>query len=87
MAHLLAIPRMAGIQSFHINHANYISADNTIMHQMVKGEIVMELFLMDMSKDVVMGVTLGASTSDAVVQDSMSQIFFLTKMSSEMVDA
>jgi 4-hydroxy-3-methylbut-2-enyl diphosphate reductase len=29
-----------------------------------------------------MGVTSGASTPDAAVQDSMSQIFFLKKMSS-----
>jgi 4-hydroxy-3-methylbut-2-enyl diphosphate reductase IspH len=35
-----------------------------------------------MSKDVVMGVTSGASTPDAAVQDSLGQIFLLKKMMS-----
>ena len=81
-AHLLEIPHMAGIRSFHINRAECISADNTITHRTVDGEIVTEPFLLDMDKDVVMGVTSGASTPDAAVQDSLSQIFLLKKTSS-----
>jgi 4-hydroxy-3-methylbut-2-enyl diphosphate reductase len=79
-AHLLEIPHMADVRSFHINRADCISADNTITHRTVDGEIVTEPFLLDMDKDVVMGVTSGASTPDAAVQDSLSQIFLLRKM-------
>lgn len=82
-AHLLEIPHMAGIRSFHINRAECIGADNTITHRTVEGEIVTEQFLLDMEKDVVMGVTSGASTPDAAVQDSLSQIFLLKKLNKE----
>lgn len=76
-AHLLEIPQLEGIRSFHINRAECIGADNTITHRTVEGEIVTEPFLMDIQQDVVMGVTSGASTPDAAVQDSLSQIFLL----------
>jgi 4-hydroxy-3-methylbut-2-enyl diphosphate reductase len=79
-AHLLEIPHLAGIRSFHINRADCIGADNTITHRTVDGEIVTEPFLLDMDKDVVMGVTSGASTPDAAVQDSLSQIFLLKQL-------
>jgi 4-hydroxy-3-methylbut-2-enyl diphosphate reductase len=79
-AHLLEIPHVAGIRSFHINRADCIGADNTIMHRTVDGEIVTEPFVLDMSKDIVMGVTSGASTPDGAVQDSLSSIFLLKKM-------
>lgn len=76
-AHLLEIPHHAGIRSFHINRADCITADNKITHRTVSGEIVTEDFLLDLDKDVVMGVTSGASTPDAAVQESLSQIFML----------
>lgn len=77
-AHLLEIPHMAGVRSFHINRADCIGADNTITHRSVEGEIVTEKFLIDADKkDVVMGVTSGASTPDAAVQEALSQIFVL----------
>lgn len=79
-AHLLEIPMNAGIRSFHINKAECIGADNTITHRTMSGEIVTEPFLEDLDKDVVMGVTSGASTPDAAVQTSLSQIFLLKKM-------
>jgi len=80
-AHLLEIPQLAGIRSFHINRAECITADNTISHRTMSGEIVTEKFIEDLSKDVVMGVTSGASTPDAAVQDSLSSIFMLKKVS------
>lgn len=80
-AHLLEIPQLAGIRSFHINRAECITADNTISHRTMSGEIVTEKFIEDLSKDVVMGVTSGASTPDAAVQDSLSSIFMLKKLS------
>jgi 4-hydroxy-3-methylbut-2-enyl diphosphate reductase len=81
-AHLLEIPHLAGVRSFHINRSQCISADNTITHRTVDGVIVTEPFLLNMDKDVVMGVTSGASTPDAAVQDSLSQVFLLKKMNS-----
>jgi 4-hydroxy-3-methylbut-2-enyl diphosphate reductase len=80
-AHLLEIPILAGVRSFHINRADCITADNTITHRTMSGEIVTEPFLTDLNKDVVMGVTSGASTPDAAVQDSLSSIFMLRKLS------
>lgn len=79
-AHLLEIPIHAGVRSFHINRAECIGADNTITHRTVDGEIVTEKFIEDMDKELIMGVTSGASTPDAAVQDSLSQIFLLKKM-------
>jgi 4-hydroxy-3-methylbut-2-enyl diphosphate reductase len=79
-AHLLEIPHMAGVRSFHINRADCIGADNTITHRTTTGEIVTESFLEDINKEVVMGVTSGASTPDKAVQDSLSSIFMLKKL-------
>ena len=77
--HLLEIPAHAGIRSFHINKADCISADNTITHRTVNGEIVTEPFVLDLNKEVVMGVTSGASTPDAAIQDTLSNVFLLKK--------
>jgi len=82
-AHLLEIPHNAGVRSFHINRADCIGADNTITHRTVDGEIVTETFLTtDSDKDIVMGVTSGASTPDGSVQDALGQIFLLKQMAS-----
>lgn len=82
-AHLLEIPQMAGVRSFHIDRAECIRADNTITHRNMAGEIVTEPFLLDLDKEIVMGVTSGASTPDKAVQDSLSQIFLMKKMHDE----
>mmetsp|Transcript_20162 Transcript_20162/g.50182 ORF Transcript_20162/g.50182 Transcript_20162/m.50182 type:complete len:460 (+) Transcript_20162:307-1686(+) len=80
-AHLLEIPHNEGVRSFHINRADCIGADNTITHRSVEGEIVTETFLTsDPEKNVVMGVTSGASTPDGSVQDALGQIFLLKQM-------
>lgn len=81
--HLLEIPIHAGLRAFHINKADCISADNTITHRTVTGEIVTEPFLLDLSKEVIMGVTSGASTPDAAIQDSLSNVFLLKKSHDE----
>ena len=86
-AHLLEIPHLAGVRSFHINRAECIGADNTITHRTVDGEIVTEPFILDMDKDVIMGVTSGASTPDAAVQDSLSSIFLLKKLHNQNEEA
>nr|AYV97154.1 hydroxymethylbutenyl diphosphate reductase [Haslea ostrearia] len=79
-AHLLEIPHMAGVRSFHINKGDCITADNMITHRTVEGEMETEPLLLDMDKEIVMGVTSGASTPDAAVQDALSQIFLLKKV-------
>mmetsp|Transcript_27865 Transcript_27865/g.39162 ORF Transcript_27865/g.39162 Transcript_27865/m.39162 type:complete len:458 (-) Transcript_27865:238-1611(-) len=79
-AHLLEIPHKAGVRSFHINRAECIGADNTITHRTVDGEIVTEPFVLDLDKEIVMGVTSGASTPDAAVQESLGNIFMLKKV-------
>lgn len=80
-AHLVEIPHHKGIRTFHINRSECISPDNTITHRTVDGEIVTEPFILDMEKDVVMGVTSGASTPDSAVQDSLGVIFLLKNLS------
>lgn len=79
-AHLLEIPINAGVRSFHINRAECIGADNTITHRTMSGEIVTEPLIADLSKELIMGVTSGASTPDAAVQDSLDSIFMLKKL-------
>jgi len=79
-AHLLEIPHKANVRSFHINRAECIGADNTITHRTVDGEIVTEPFILDLNKHVNMGVTSGASTPDAAVQESLGNIFMLKKV-------
>jgi 4-hydroxy-3-methylbut-2-en-1-yl diphosphate reductase len=79
-AHLLEIPMLAGVRSFHIDRADCISADNRITHRKMSGEIVTEPLLLNLDKEIVLGVTSGASTPDKAVQDSLSQIFLLKKL-------
>lgn len=79
-AHLLEIPVKAGVRAFHIDRAECIQADNTITHRTVSGEMVTEKFLQDLDNEIIMGVTSGASTPDAAVQESLSQIFLLKQM-------
>ncbi|GMI23155.1 hypothetical protein TeGR_g5708, partial [Tetraparma gracilis] len=74
--HLLEIPHNAGLRAFHINRPECITADNTITHRTITGEIVTETFLPDLP-EIEMGVTSGASTPDAAVQDSLERIFML----------
>jgi len=89
-AHLLEIPHLAGIKSYHINRAECITADNMISHRTVRGEIVTEKFLPDghEGKKLIMGVTSGASTPDAAVQESLENIFLLKEvMDAKMAQA
>jgi len=96
-AHLLEIPHMRGVPSFHINTADCISAENTIRHRTVDGEIVENTpFLEDSmlwsssdngnkrsKKPVRVGVTSGASTPDKEVQDALGRIMMLNKLSDQ----
>mmetsp|Transcript_8935 Transcript_8935/g.13028 ORF Transcript_8935/g.13028 Transcript_8935/m.13028 type:complete len:458 (-) Transcript_8935:179-1552(-) len=82
-AHLLEIPLVGGVRAFHINRSDCIGADNTITHRTMSGEIVTEPFILDLDKDVIMGVTSGASTPDSAVQDSLGSIFMLKNLQKE----
>ncbi len=92
-AHLLEIPHMRGVTSFHINTADCIKAENTITHRAVDGEVVEnEPFLHDSmlwetsddgkrtKKSLRVGVTSGASTPDKEVQDALGRIMMLNKL-------
>jgi len=89
-AHLLEIPQMRGVPSYHINEASCIRADNTIKHRTVSGEIVesesllkspMEMNVSDgIPKTLRIGITSGASTPDKEVQDALGRIIMLNKL-------
>jgi len=92
-AHLLEIPHMRGVPSFHINTAECINAKNTITHRTVDGEIVESQPLLNDSmlwtvsdedkrikKTVRVGVTSGASTPDKEVHDALGRIMMLNKL-------
>lgn len=92
-AHLLEIPQMRGVKSYHINTADCIQADNTIQHRTVDGEVVESEAFLDEAmiwdtgddgarskKKLRVGVTSGASTPDKEVQDALGQIMMLNEM-------
>lgn len=87
-AHLLEIPQERGVPSYHINEASCISADNTIKHRTVDGEIRVDPFLTvntdfvkgDANRKLRVGVTSGASTPDREVQDALGQIMMLHRI-------
>jgi len=95
-AHLLEIPHMRGVPSFHINTADCISAENSIRHRTIDGEIVEdETFLQDgmiwttddegarTKKTLRVGVTSGASTPDKEVQDALGRVMMLNSIFAE----
>jgi len=88
-AHLLEIPQMRGVRSYHINEAGCIGAGNTIRHRTISGEIVEgetllihEKFSGGVQHKLRIGVTSGASTPDKEVQDALGQIMILNKLRS-----
>jgi len=95
-AHLLEIPQMRGVTSYHINEAECIQAENKIRHRTIDGEIIEEegpFLTQDMlwnidpetgeptKKLLRVGVTSGASTPDKEVQDALGRIMMLNKLS------
>lgn len=97
-AHLLEIPQMRGVTSYHINAADCIQAENKIRHRTVAGEIIEDegpflteemLWSTDeetgerTKRTLRVGVTSGASTPDKEVQDALGRIMMLNKLSEE----
>lgn len=90
-AHLLEIPQLRGVPSYHINSAECITAENSIRHRKVDGEIVEKQipFLTEsmlwtededgkkLKKPLRIGVTSGASTPDKDVQDCLGRLIML----------
>lgn len=92
-AHLLEIPQNRGVNSYHINEASCIDANNTIRHRMIDGSVEEgdKLLTEDMLwttaddgtkslKKLRVGVTSGASTPDKEVHDALGQIMMLYKV-------
>lgn len=78
-AHLLEIPQMRGVRSYHINEPTCIDASNEITHRTVEGEIRTDTLLPPVRADRVLriGVTSGASTPDNTVQEALSRVVLL----------
>ena len=78
-AHLLEIPQLRNVRSFHVNEPGCVGADNSITHRTVKGDVETTAGLLDLENldGLKIGITSGASTPDSVVQDTMSRIFML----------
>jgi len=95
--HLLEIPQLRGVPSYHINSAECITAANSITHRKMDGEIVEKQipFLEDSmlwtideddkksKKPLRIGVTSGASTPDKDVQDCLGRLMMLNSVLSE----
>jgi len=96
-AHLLEIPHMRKVPSFHINTADCIKATNTITHRTVDGVVIedelnflTDSMLWDKEDDgtktkklLRVGVTSGASTPDKEVQDALGRIMMINKLKEE----
>lgn len=81
-AHLKEIPHMQGINSFHIDRAERIRADGSIEHREIDGSIVVTPNFLP-EGPLTIGVTSGASTPDAYLQDAIERLFLLRGLKSE----
>ena len=78
-AHLNEIPQLNNVKSFHIDRADRITADNTIEHRLINGDVVTEDEFLPKRK-ITIGVTSGASTPDRSMEDALERIFMLSKL-------
>lgn len=74
--HLLEIAEMRGVRAFHIDLASRIRPDGSIEHRHVDGTIEVTPNFLPKGR-VTIGVTSGASTPDATVEEAMEQVFLL----------
>ena len=76
-AHLVEIPHAKGLSVFHINEASCIHADNSLTHRLLNGDIVTQQSWLPTDRPIKIGVTSGASTPDAYVQEALEKIVLL----------
>lgn len=76
-AHLVEIPHDRGIKVFHINEAACVGADNTLRHRLLDGSVVTEENWLPNDKPIKIGVTSGASTPDAYVEEALERVVLL----------
>jgi len=76
-AHLVEIPHDKGIPVFHINEADCVGVDNTVTHRLLDGSVVTTPDWLPVDRPVKIGVTSGASTPDAYVEDALERIVLL----------
>ena len=76
-AHLVEIPHDAGREVYHINEADCIREDNSLTHRLVDGSIALKEDWLPTDRPVTIGVTSGASTPDAYVQDALERLVLL----------
>eukprot|EP00281_Chroomonas_sp_CCMP1168_P018361 CAMPEP_0206229518 /NCGR_PEP_ID=MMETSP0047_2-20121206/9748_1 /ASSEMBLY_ACC=CAM_ASM_000192 /TAXON_ID=195065 /ORGANISM="Chroomonas mesostigmatica_cf, Strain CCMP1168" /LENGTH=473 /DNA_ID=CAMNT_0053652839 /DNA_START=32 /DNA_END=1453 /DNA_ORIENTATION=- len=74
--HLLEIAHMKNVQGYHIDMADRIQADGSIKHQLVDGTVEVTKNFLPKGK-ITIGVTSGASTPDAYMQDAIERIVML----------
>merc|ERR1712078_910726 len=76
-AHLVEIPHDAGKTVFHINEGDCIREDNSVKHRLLNGDVVIENDWLPADRPLKIGVTSGASTPDAYVQDALERLVLL----------
>merc|ERR1719422_2454800 len=76
-AHLVEIPHDAGKTVFHINEGDCIREDNSVKHRLLNGDVVIENDWLPTDRPLKIGVTSGASTPDAYVQDALERLVLL----------
>mmetsp|Transcript_26482 Transcript_26482/g.68339 ORF Transcript_26482/g.68339 Transcript_26482/m.68339 type:complete len:411 (-) Transcript_26482:263-1495(-) len=79
--HLLEIPVHEGLTAYHINAASCIKPDNSIEHRTVDGRIETTPNFLPLDRPARIGVTSGASTPDSSVEDVLSAVMMLKKLS------
>jgi 4-hydroxy-3-methylbut-2-enyl diphosphate reductase len=78
-AHLKEIPEKFGVESYHIDRAERINADNTIYHRLTDGTYATATGFLKKGP-MTIGVTSGASTPDKYMEDAIERIFMIHKL-------
>ena len=78
-AHLKEIPEKFGVESYHIDRAERINADNSIHHRLTDGTYETANGFLKKGP-VTIGVTSGASTPDKYMEDAIERIFMIHKL-------
>jgi 4-hydroxy-3-methylbut-2-enyl diphosphate reductase len=68
------------VPAYHINVPSCISADGSITHRTVDGQIVTTPDFLPLDRRAIVGVTSGASTPDSVVQECLEQLVLLKSL-------